>query len=87
MGAGGGHGRTLTKKTWRGQGPRAAPATRLRPVRAAAAHHGVGGPHGRRNGRHPAGDLAKTTNTEGEYTLFGYDSSNRPTEITTPRAG
>ncbi|MFH9470429.1 RHS repeat domain-containing protein [Streptomyces clavifer] len=66
---------------------RAAPRRGLRPVRAAAAHHGVGGPHGRRNGRHPAGDLAKTTDTEGKYTLFGYDSSNRPAEITTPRAG
>ncbi|MFE9912174.1 RHS repeat domain-containing protein [Streptomyces clavifer] len=47
----------------------------------------MGGPHGRRNGRHPVGDLAKTTDTEGKYTLFGYDSSNRPAEITTPRAG
>ncbi|MEW2066316.1 RHS repeat-associated core domain-containing protein [Streptomyces sp. NPDC007346] len=32
----------------------------------------------------PAGDLAKTTDTEGKATLFGYDSSRRLTKITTP---
>ncbi|WP_435847476.1 RHS repeat-associated core domain-containing protein [Streptomyces cyaneofuscatus] len=33
----------------------------------------------------PAGDLAKTTDTEGKATLFGYDSSRRLTKITTPK--
>nr|WP_307531542.1 RHS repeat-associated core domain-containing protein [Streptomyces umbrinus] len=32
----------------------------------------------------PAGDLAKTTDTEGKATVFGYDSSRRLTKITTP---
>ncbi|MER6189531.1 RHS repeat-associated core domain-containing protein [Streptomyces cyaneofuscatus] len=32
----------------------------------------------------PAGDLAKTTDTEGKSTVFGYDSSRRLTKITTP---
>ncbi|MFD3648648.1 RHS repeat-associated core domain-containing protein [Streptomyces cyaneofuscatus] len=33
----------------------------------------------------PAGDLAKTTDTEGKATVFGYDSSRRLTKITTPK--
>ncbi|MFF7270468.1 RHS repeat-associated core domain-containing protein [Streptomyces cyaneofuscatus] len=33
----------------------------------------------------PAGDLAKTTDTEGKSTVFGYDSSRRLTKITTPK--
>ncbi|MFE3371953.1 RHS repeat-associated core domain-containing protein [Streptomyces sp. NPDC059173] len=33
----------------------------------------------------PAGDLAKTTDTEGKSTVFGYDSSRRLTKITTPQ--
>ncbi|WP_455569845.1 RHS repeat-associated core domain-containing protein [Streptomyces roseus] len=32
----------------------------------------------------PAGDLAKTTDTEGKSTTFGYDSSRRLVKITTP---
>ncbi|MFJ4119964.1 RHS repeat-associated core domain-containing protein [[Kitasatospora] papulosa] len=32
----------------------------------------------------PAGDVAKTTDTEGKATQFGYDSSRRLTKITTP---
>ncbi|MEV1049233.1 RHS repeat-associated core domain-containing protein [Streptomyces sp. NPDC049916] len=32
----------------------------------------------------PAGDLARTTGTEGKSTVFGYDSSRRLTKITTP---
>ncbi len=31
-----------------------------------------------------AGDLAKTTDTEGRSTVFAYDSSHRLTKITTP---
>ncbi|MEV6471302.1 RHS repeat domain-containing protein [Streptomyces sp. NPDC051657] len=32
----------------------------------------------------PAGDLARTTDTEGEHTVFDYDSSRRLAKITTP---
>ncbi|MEU6956168.1 RHS repeat-associated core domain-containing protein [Streptomyces sp. NPDC045714] len=33
----------------------------------------------------PAGDLARTTDTEGKHTVFDYDSSRRLTKITTPK--
>ncbi|MGW1976852.1 RHS repeat-associated core domain-containing protein [Streptomyces sp. NPDC001889] len=33
----------------------------------------------------PAGDLAKTTDTEGKATVFDYDSARRLTKITTPK--